>query len=64
MSFEIDGVKCIRNSGKAILVEGGDFDEPQWIPQSVVTSESEVYDLESEGTLIVHEWFAEKKGWL
>lgn len=64
MSYEVEDARCIRDSGKAILVEAPDFDEPEWIPQSMVDEDSEVYKLGTEGKLIVADWFAEKKGWL
>lgn len=64
MSYEIDNAKCVKDTGKAILVEADDLDEPTWIPQSCITEDSEVYTYDTEGTLIVHEWFAEKRGWL
>lgn len=64
MAFEIENAKCVHEKGKAILVEAPDFDEPQWIPQSQVTDDSEVWKPGTEGTLIVTDWLAEKEGWL
>lgn len=64
MSFEIENARCIHDTGKAILVEAPDFDEPEWIPQYAVHEDSEVYKLGTEGTLVVNESWAEKKGWL
>jgi hypothetical protein len=64
MSFKIDNAKCLASTDKAILVEALDyFDEPQWIPQSQVDDDSEVYEKGTEGTLIISDWFAEKQGW-
>ncbi len=46
----------------AILVQGNDFDEDTWIPKSVIAETSEVYADETDGTLIVKDWWAEKEG--
>jgi len=62
--MDIHDAKCIRESDKAILVEASDFDEPQWIPKSQVTDESEVYKPGTDGVLIITDWWAEKQGWL
>jgi hypothetical protein len=52
--------ECIKATGKAILVlVDGD---PQWIPQSQVHEDSEVYCAGDVGDLIVKRWFAEKEG--
>lgn len=64
MKYEIDKARCIHDTGKAILVEAPNFDEPEWIPQSQIHEESEVYELGGEGTLIINESFAEYRGWL
>jgi hypothetical protein len=64
MTFKIDNAKCVYSTEKAILVEAPDyFDEPQWIPQSQVDEDSEVYKKDTEGTLIASDWLAEKQGW-
>jgi hypothetical protein len=64
MSFEIENVRCVRETDKAILVEAPDFDEPQWVPQSQVDDNSEVYKLGTVGTLVVSDWWAKKQGWM
>lgn len=64
MPYEIDNAKCIRETDRAILVEADEFDEPQWIPQSQIDEDSEVYKLGTDGTLIVSDWFAEQRGWI
>lgn len=63
MAFSVENAKCIYEKGDAILVEAPDFDEPEWIPQSQVDDDSEVYERGTEGTLIVTDWLAEKRGW-
>jgi hypothetical protein len=62
--YRVENAKCTRQTEKAILVEAPGFDEPQWIPQSVVHDDSEVYEKDGEGTLIIEDWFANEKGWL
>jgi len=64
MAFEIVGARYIHQTAQAIKVEAPDFDEPVWIPQSQITEDSEVYKLGTEGTLVVADWFAEKRGWV
>ena len=64
MPYRIEDVECIKETEKAILVYGGDFDEETWIPISQVHDDSEVWKYGHFGTLIVNDWFAEKQGWL
>ena len=65
MAFEIEDARCVHQTEEAILVEAPDFgDEQVWIPQSQVTEDSEVYAIRTEGTLVVSDWFAEKRGWV
>lgn len=61
---EIDHVRCYKETDKAILVEIDDSGEEKWIPKSVISDDSEVYERGTEGTLVVHEWFAEREGLL
>jgi hypothetical protein len=63
MAFRIENAKCITASDKAICVEAPIFDEPQWIPQSQVDDDSEVWRKGDEGDLIISDWFAHKKEW-
>lgn len=62
MSHRIENVVCLRETSKAILVrfEGG---QEEWIPQSQVDDDSEVFALGHEGALVVSDWFAGKRGW-
>lgn len=64
MTYSIEDARCIRQTEKAILVDAPELDEPEWIPQSQVDADSEVYKFMDEGVLIVSDWFAEKRGWL
>ena len=61
---KIKNVKCIKSTDKAILVESSEWNGPVWIPQSQVHDDSEVWKEGDVGSLVVSEWFAEKKGWL
>lgn len=58
----IDDVRCKQMTPKALLVVIED--EEYWIPQSQIDDDSEVYDDNEhrEGTLVISEWIAEKKG--
>jgi len=60
----IENAVIIKDTGKAILVEAPDFDEPEWIPQSMVHSDSEIWKEDEEGTLIIKGHWAEAKGWI
>jgi len=65
MKFEIEDAEAVRDSGKALLVESPEFDDDgEWIPQSQIHDDSEVYKEGHTGTLVVTAWFARKKGWL
>lgn len=63
--FEIGPSKVIRETEKALLVRLHDSDD-LWIPKSVIHDNSEVFDDDqnSEGNLVIHEWWAEKNGLL
>jgi len=56
----IDDVTATRATGKALLCCIGG--EDTWIPQSVITDDSEVYETGHAGKLIVKGWFARKEG--
>jgi hypothetical protein len=53
-------VSVIKDTGKALLclIEG----EEIWIPQWAVHEDSEVYNEDTEGELVILERFAEKEG--
>ena len=57
----IEDVLCVRQTDKAILVVVDGAEE--WVPQSQIDEDSEVWQEGDEGTLIVSGWFAEKMGW-
>ena len=53
----------LRQTDKALLVRLESDLEEHWIPQSVISDDSECYSmLSGPGTLIVQRWFAEKEG--
>jgi len=64
MGFRIEDAKCVRATEKAILVEAPVLDDDEWIPQSQVDDESEVWKIGDSGVLVVSDWWAEKKGWV
>lgn len=60
--IHVEDVVCIKATDRALLcVING---EEMWIPQSQVAAESEVFNDtdNSEGTLVISEWIATKKG--
>ena len=58
----IRGAECIAETDKAIKVRAGDLDEDIWVPKSVIDDDSEVYKADTDGDLIVAEWWARKEG--
>lgn len=55
-----ENAKCVHATEAAILVEIDG--EQHWIPQSQVTSDSEVWQMGDEGTLVITDFIAEQKG--
>lgn len=57
---EFEEISVLKETEKAILVEieGEEF----WVPKSVIHEDSEVFEENTEGTLIVKLWWAEKNG--
>lgn len=58
--FEGGIEEVLRDSGKALLlktVSGTEF----WVPHSVIHEDSEVFEMGGSGSLVVHQWWAEKK---
>ena len=49
---------CSDSGALCCLIEG----EEVWIPKSQIHEDSEVYKEGTEGTLVITEWIAEKKG--
>lgn len=69
MAYEIPDAKCIDQRKNweeiiSILVKAPFFDMPEWIPWGQVHDISPVWHKGDEGTLIVTDWLAEKRGWL
>ena len=60
-TVRFDDCVCTQATRKAILVDIPDHGET-WIPQAPVHDDSEVYQLGDEGTLIIDEAFARRKG--
>jgi len=61
--FEVGQAECLRDSGKALLCRIDGVGE-EWIPQSQIHDDSEVYGDGDAGALVVRTWFAEKQGWV
>jgi hypothetical protein len=58
--IEIDDVTVKRETEKALLCEIDG--EEVWIPKGQIDDDSEVYEMGTEGTLIISKWIAEQKG--
>lgn len=57
-----DDCVCKRDSEKAILVDGPELPPQIWIPKSQIHEDSEVFERDTEGKLIVTLWLAKEKG--
>lgn len=53
---------CTRETDKALLMFDGT--EEFWVPRSQIHDDSEVYEANTDGKLVVTEWFAKKREWL
>ena len=58
----IHGVRALAQSEKALLCRIPGLDRNQWVPQSVIHDDSEVYAYGHYGRLVVQAWIAEKLG--
>jgi hypothetical protein len=56
------GCNVDRETDRALLVFVPDLEEQIWVPKSVVHEDSEVYKADTDGELVVFEWWATKKG--
>jgi len=63
MSYEVENAKAVGATDKGIWVQADDFDSDEFIPQDQIDDNSEVYKKGTEGTLIVSDWLARKRGW-
>jgi hypothetical protein len=64
MGFKLYNVVAIRETEKAVQIEGDNI-EPTWVPKSqIVQEESEIQGEDDEGSLVVSMWFADQVGWL
>jgi len=64
MTVKFDNCRGVYATDKGLLVNIPEIDtEPVWVPQNHIDADSEVYRKDDEGTLIVSDWIAEKKGW-
>ena len=57
-----DDCVAIHATAKALLVRVPDLGEDLWIPQSVIDDESEIFDVDHKGELVIKEWWARKEG--
>jgi hypothetical protein len=62
---EFEDVKCRVETDSAILCDFDSddvFSAPIWVPKSIVHDDSEVYKKDTDGTLIIARWWADKEG--
>ena len=63
-TYELPNCTVLKDTGKAILIKSTELENVEWIPKSMIDDDSEVYEKDTEGTLIVKEWVARTKGWI
>lgn len=54
----------IAASGKALLVASRNLSKPDWFPLSGIHDDSDVYQPDTDGDLILEPWLARKRGWV
>jgi hypothetical protein len=64
MKISFYDCKAIRQTEKALLVYIPDLETEEWIPQSCVDDDSEVYKKGDCGELVIFDYFAKSKGWV
>lgn len=64
--YRVEHAECVKQTGKALLIEAPEFEEPEWVPQSQIDDDSDVFDDQehASGTLVVTFWFAQRRGWI
>jgi len=55
---------AMRETDKALRVQIEAEESPRWIPKSVISDDSEVFNARdnADGDLVLKRWFAEKEG--
>jgi hypothetical protein len=61
MMIEIEDVTCTIETDNAILCRLGATGAEFWIPKSLISDDSEVYKLGTDGKLVIPEWLAIEK---
>jgi len=56
----VEDASCEKETGAAILVEIDG--ESVWVPKSQIHEDSEVYEEDTSGNLIVSKWWGKEKG--
>lgn len=59
----VSGVVVLRETDAALLIQFEDGNEA-WVPKSQIDDDSEVYEEDHEGMLIITAWLAKQKGWI
>jgi hypothetical protein len=60
----LKGVKVLKETEKALLVESKETGEEHWMPKSQIHDDSDVFQDEDEGDMIVSKWLANEKNLL
>lgn len=71
MTFRIEDCYAAGETDKCVFVRSEDDDAPDdllgsddcAVPKSQIDGDSEVYRADTQGVLIVTDWFARQRGW-
>lgn len=64
MAIDLGHASVMQETDEALRLLVPEIDmEPIWIPKSGIHDDSEAWKEDQEGTLVVKDWLAEKRGW-
>jgi hypothetical protein len=61
VAYDVDEV--VAATERALLVRFTKDGSEKWVPRSVIHDDSEVFEIEHRGRLVVKTWFVEKHNW-
>ena len=63
-SYTIEEAIVVNETPNGIWIQAPIFDSDEFIPQTQIHVDSEVYKSGTEGNLIISAWLARQRGWL
>lgn len=61
----VDNVICVKETEKAICIKINDpkYMQTMWLPKSQLHADSQVYEMDTAGTIIMSQWIYDQKNW-